>query len=181
MSTLSRQKDAPIEIVAYRPEWVEDFGVERQRLVDALGPWLTGTVQHIGSTAVPGLAAKPLIDIMAPIRSLEDGAGAIEAARTLGYHHYPYLPDVMHWFCKPSPEVRTHHLHLVPFGSRRWVDTLAFRDALRSDPDLAQAYAGLKRELAARFRTDREGYTQAKASFVDDVISGRTAPLARPG
>lgn len=176
-----RQKDAPIEIVTYRPEWVEAFEAERWRLVEALGPWLNGAVEHIGSTAVPGLAAKPLIDIMAPVRSLDDAAGAIDAARGLGYHHYPYLPDVMHWFCKPSPEVRTHHLHLVPLGSRRWTDTLAFRDALRRDADLADDYARLKRELATRHRTDREAYTQAKASFVDAVISRTLASSPRAG
>lgn len=77
----------------------------------------------------------------------------------------------MHWFCKPSPERRTHHLHLVPFNSQLWRERLAFRDALLRRPDLAKAYAALKLELAAKFRDDREAYTDAKASFVADVVA----------
>jgi GrpB-like predicted nucleotidyltransferase (UPF0157 family) len=72
----------------------------------------------------------------------------------------------MHWFCKPDPSRRTHHLHLVPTGSARFVEELAFRDYLRAHPESARDYEELKRELAARFRHDRDGYTEGKAAFV---------------
>ena len=78
----------------------------------------------------------------------------------------------MHWFCKPHPERRTHHLHLVPAGSRRYVEELAFRDLLRAEPEVAGAYAALKRELAQRFRDDREAYTDAKADFIREALAG---------
>lgn len=172
--------DAPIEIAEYDPRWSEAFQLERQVLWDALGPWLAGMPEHIGSTAVPGLAAKPVIDIMAPVRSLEDSRAAIAAAAGVGYVHFPYRAEVMHWFCKPSPSVRTHHLHLVPMGSRLWNERLAFRDALRADENLRLEYRNLKLALAARYRHDREGYTDAKAPFVHRVLADAARGGAHP-
>lgn len=167
--------DAPIEIVEYDPRWVEAFQLERQVLSDALAPWLVGIPEHIGSTAVPGLAAKPIIDIMAPVRSLEGSRAAVAAAAGAGYVYFPYRAEVMHWFCKPSPSVRTHHLHLVPMGSDLWNERLAFRDALRIDEDLRTEYRSLKLALAARYRHDRDGYTDAKAPFIHRVLERAAA------
>jgi GrpB-like predicted nucleotidyltransferase (UPF0157 family) len=158
--------EAPIDIVAADPAWPARFEMERQALTQALGPWLTGPVEHIGSTAVSGLPAKPVIDIMAGVSSLDASRPAIDAAAALGYCYYPYRPDSEHWFCKPSPAFRTHHLHLVPFGSEQWRGAIAFRDYLRAHPADAADYAALKMELAQRFRNDREAYTQAKSAFI---------------
>ncbi|MEK8030516.1 GrpB family protein [Ideonella sp. DXS29W] len=160
-----------VVVVPYDVEWPARFESERQWLQPLLAPWLTGDIEHIGSTSVPGLAAKPVIDMMAPVASLKDARPAIVAASEAGYLHHPYRADVMHWFCKPSPHVRTHHLHLVPRDSPLWRERLAFRDALRADPNLAQQYAALKMQLAAQFRTDREAYTVAKGPFVQSVLS----------
>jgi GrpB-like predicted nucleotidyltransferase (UPF0157 family) len=77
----------------------------------------------------------------------------------------------MHWFCKPDPARRTHHLHLVPFDSARYRDEFAFRDRLRADSRLAAEYAALKRELAARHRDDREAYTAAKSAFIEAALT----------
>ena len=162
--------EALIEIAEYDPRWVEAFQFERQVLCDTLAPWLVGMPEHIGSTAVPGLAAKPIIDIMAPVRSLEDSRAAIAAAAGVGYVYFPYLPKVMHWFCKPSPSKRTHHLHLVPMASPLWIERLAFRDALRVDAHLRTEYRDLKLALAAKYRDDRDGYTDAKAPFIRRVL-----------
>lgn len=79
---------------------------------------LAGPIGHIGSTAIPGLAAKPVIDVKAPVTTLEHSRPALAVLPSLGYVDYPDRPDVMHRLCKPSPQVRTHHLHLVPNGSR---------------------------------------------------------------
>jgi GrpB-like predicted nucleotidyltransferase (UPF0157 family) len=79
----------------------------------------------------------------------------------------------MHWFCKPEPGRRTHHLHLAPAGGRRFAEELAFRDRLRADPAAAAEYASLKRELAERFREDREAYTEAKGEFVARVLGAQ--------
>ena len=163
--------DAPIEVVPYDPSWPLRFETERVLLESVLEPWLAGPVEHIGSTAVPGLAAKPVIDIMAPVHSLAASRPALAAALRAGYMHFPYQAEVMHWFCKPSPAHRTHHLHLVPFGSALWRERLAFRDALCADPAVAGEYAALKRRLAADFRMDREAYTDAKGPFVRRVLA----------
>ena len=162
--------DAPIDIAQHDPGWREQFLRERQLVHGALSHWLVGLPEHIGSTAVPGLMAKPIIDIMAPVLSLEAAAPAIESAKTIGYAFFPYMPDVMHWFCKPSPEIRTHHLHLVPVGSRLWNERLAFRDALRASAELRAQYAALKAALAVQHRQDREAYTQGKNSFIVTVL-----------
>ena len=162
--------DAPIEIADSDPTWAEAFQFERQVLCESLGRWLVGMPEHIGSTAVPGLAAKPIIDIMAPVRSLEDSRLAIPAAATIRYVYFPYQAEVMHWFCKPSPSARTHHLHLVPLGTALWKERLAFRDALRADQSLQAEYSILKLALAARYRHDREAYTEAKSPFIRRVL-----------
>jgi GrpB-like predicted nucleotidyltransferase (UPF0157 family) len=165
---------ARIVIAPYDPGWPAAFERERRILEELLAPWLAGAIEHVGSTAVPGLAAKPIIDIMAPVESLAASRGAIEAVKRAAYCYFPYRADVMHWFCKPSDEVRTHHLHIVPFGSPLWHERLAFRDALRADADVAARYASLKRELAVRYAADREAYTDAKADFIRETL-GRYA------
>jgi len=169
-------ESAPIEIVPYDGCWLARFADEREALAKVLQPWLRGPIEHVGSTAVPGLAAKPVIDIMAGVETLEASRAAIERLETFGYCYAPYAADVEHWFCKPSPALRTHHLHLVPVHSALWVARLSFRDALRADTELARAYAALKLELAARFRNDREAYTQAKAPFIRAVLAAAGAP-----
>ncbi|MFW6201734.1 MAG: GrpB family protein [Gemmatimonadota bacterium] len=171
-------RDEPIHLAAYDPTWPRRFAEERALLEPVLRPWLAGPIEHVGSTAVPGLPAKPIIDIMAGVRDLPSSLAARAAVAELGYIHFPYRPDVMHWFCKPSPERRTHHLHLVPFDSRLWSDRLVFRDHLRASPADAADYAALKTELAERYRFDREAYTEAKGEFVAAIL-GRAAGAAR--
>jgi GrpB-like predicted nucleotidyltransferase (UPF0157 family) len=163
--------DAAVEIVPYDQDWPSRFEAERKLLVDAVGLWLVaGSIEHIGSTAVPGLAAKPVIDIMAGVESLEGSRAALAVLERYSYCYAPYRAEVMHWLCKPSPSRRTHHLHLVPIGSPLWIEQLAFRDYLRTHADVALEYARLKRRLAEAHRFDREAYTTAKAPFVQRVI-----------
>jgi GrpB-like predicted nucleotidyltransferase (UPF0157 family) len=163
----------PIELVAYDDTWPRQFELEREHLLNLLGPWVAGEIEHIGSTAVPGLAAKPIIDVMAPVASLEESRPAIQTLGTSGYCYYPYKARVMHWFCKPSPEHRTHHLHLVVWNSELWRERLSFRNALRNSASLAAEYAALKCKLAVRFAHDRDGYTAAKSSFINRVLANR--------
>ena len=162
-------QDAPIRIVPYDPAWPTRFEIERQRIQETLRQWLIGPVEHVGSTAVVSLAAKPVIDIIAAVETLENSRPAIKAAETLGYCYAPYRIESMHWFCKPSPAFRTHHLHLVPLDSERWVQSLAFRDYLRAHADIAADYEALKRSLAEKYEFDREAYTEAKGPFVTQV------------
>lgn len=167
---------APVHVVPYDPAWPSRFAEERTRLARLLLPWLVGDIEHVGSTAIPGMCAKPVIDIMAPVHSLDASRDAIQVLAAHAYHHFPYRAQVMHWFCKPSPRFRTHHLHLVPFRNRLWAERIAFRDRLRSDPALASEYAELKRQLARRHEHDREAYTAGKGPFVMRVVMNALGP-----
>src|SRR5262245_60676319 len=106
-------QEQPVEIVEYNSSWPLLFEQEREALLRTLAPWLAGPIEHIGSTAIPGLAAKPVVDIMAAVSTIEHSRPAIQAATALGYCYFPYKAESEHWFCKPSPMFRTHHLHLI--------------------------------------------------------------------
>jgi GrpB-like predicted nucleotidyltransferase (UPF0157 family) len=156
-------RDAPVEIVDYDPAWPALFEAECERLA----PLLEGAnIHHFGSTAVPGLAAKPVIDMIALVTDLDAPIAAL--VENAGYQYPPAFNATLthrRFLCYPSASLRTHHLHLV--DDREQLDLrLRFRDRLRLDPELAQEYAALKRSLAARHRDDREAYTEAKAAFV---------------
>jgi GrpB-like predicted nucleotidyltransferase (UPF0157 family)/GNAT superfamily N-acetyltransferase len=177
----NKSTEAPIRIEPYDPSWPARFDEERLILLETLAPWLAGPIEHIGSTAVPGLAAKPVIDVMAAVENLDASRPAIAALAKIGYVYFPYRADVMHWFCKPSAAVRTHHLHLVPLGSSLWSDRVAFRDYLRNNPAKAAEYAELKKQLARKYEFDRETYTDAKELFVRDVLKLALGELPTTG
>lgn len=158
--------DEPVRIVPYDPSWPSRFEAEARALEEAIGSWAAGGIHHVGSTAVPGLEAKPIVDILVGVDELESSRSCFEPLEGLGYLYAPYLPEQMHWFCKPHPNRRTHHLHLVPTGSERFREELAFRDLLRANPETAARYASLKHDLAKRFAEDREAYTEAKTDFI---------------
>lgn len=168
----ARWPSEPIRLLAYDPSWPRRFAAERAAIDEAIGASATGGIHHVGSTAVPGLAAKPIIDILVGVDSLEAARACFEPLAGLDYLYAPYRTEEMHWFCKPHPSRRTHHLHLVPTDSPRFRDELAFRDRLRADPAAAAEYAELKRDLARRFTTDRESYTDAKAEFIRRTLGG---------
>jgi len=129
-------------------------------------------VEHVGSTAVPGLAAKPVIDIVVGVRRLKDAAACAAPLAAIGYECVPEyeaeIPD-RRYFRKGPFGGRTHHLHMVEFGGAFWRRHLAFRDWLRTHPEDAARYGALKRELAATHEADREAYTEAKNAFVREV------------
>jgi GrpB-like predicted nucleotidyltransferase (UPF0157 family) len=164
--------EAPVQIEPYDPAWPAAFLAERDLLVPVLDRWLVGRIEHVGSTAVPGLSAKPIIDIMAPVKDLESSRLALGALQAIGYCYAPYKTEVEHWLCKPSPELRTHHLHLVPLNSKLWIERVAFRNLLIADPYLAKDYAALKHRLAAAYRHDRERYTDEKGPFIERALRG---------
>jgi GrpB-like predicted nucleotidyltransferase (UPF0157 family)/molybdopterin-guanine dinucleotide biosynthesis protein A len=160
----------PVRIVPYDPTWPARFEEERRALQAVLGERGTGGIHHVGSTAVPGLAAKPIIDMLVGVADLESSWPCVAAVARLGYHYAPYRPTEMHWLCKPDPRHRTHHLHLVPVASPRFREELAFRDHLRRHRDVAARYETLKRALAAQHGADRDAYTAAKAPFIAAVL-----------
>ncbi len=160
---------APVVIVEYDPDWPRQYEEERQRIVAAIGDCALG-IEHVGSTAVPGLAAKPIIDIMVGVRRLEDAQQCMESLAGIGYIFQPddTIPERVYF--NKGPADRHRHLHMTELGGQFWQDHLLFRDYLRAHPDSAAAYAALKRELADRFTTDRIGYTDAKTEFIQSVV-----------
>jgi GrpB-like predicted nucleotidyltransferase (UPF0157 family) len=160
------RREQPVRIVSYDPVWPARFEEERALLASAIGDWEDGGIHHVGSTAVVGLESKPVIDILVGVRSLEESRASFDRLAGLGYLYAPYRSAEMHWFCKPDPSRRTHHLHLVPTASARFRDELAFRDRLRANRDVAREYGALKRRLAVEFEHDREAYTEAKTDFI---------------
>ncbi len=161
-----------IIISAYDPAWPALYAAERDRLWAAIGAWIAD-IQHVGSTSVPRLAAKPTIDIMVGVRSLADAdAHCIPAIIALGYDYiYQYEADTpeRRYFQKLSAAGQhTHHIHLVTIDSDWWARHLAFRDYLRAHPHTADAYAQLKYQLAATL-DDRRAYTEAKTDFIRAV------------
>lgn len=162
----------PILVVDYDPQWPILFEQEKKRILAALGSYLT-MVTHIGSTAVPGLAAKPIIDIGVGIRSLADAPILIPCIKKLTYVYEPDLEQLLperRFFWKGTPTVHTYHLHLAEVDNPVLVRPLRFRDYLRKHPDEAMEYESLKKQLAKRCGQDMEAYVTGKTRFVENVM-----------
>jgi GrpB-like predicted nucleotidyltransferase (UPF0157 family) len=164
-----------IEIVAYDRRWPAIFEEEALRLREALGP-LVVRVDHHGSTSVPGLAAKPVIDIQVSVAALQPIDAYRGRLRDLGYLHVPSEDDVFcPFFHRPARWPHTHHVHVVQAGGSEERRTLAFRDYLRDCPDIAREYERLKQDLAAQLvggdNESREAYARAKTGFIERIIS----------
>ena len=171
--SLQRAIDEPVHLAEYDPAWPARFKAERKRLLERF-PAALIEVQHIGSTAIPGMPAKPIIDVMAGVASMAVADFLFEPILDHGYvtsvEFNAGLTD-RRWFMRHANGRRTHHLHVVAYDGKLWHQRLAFRDALRTDAALAERYAALKRELALRHGTDREAYTRAKGEFIRCVCA----------
>jgi GrpB-like predicted nucleotidyltransferase (UPF0157 family) len=170
------------EVHPYDPQWAARASIKLQRLTELLGPWMMAAIEHVGSTAIPGLAAKPIIDLAANVANPDAVAAlAAEALAVDGWHYVPPELDGRPWrrfFVKPdaSGQHREAHLHLIEAEHPRWIEQIAFRDALRRDQVLARRYEDLKRQLADRYGNDREAYTNGKAVFVASVLGSSDRP-----
>ena len=160
-----------VEVVPYDPAWPRRFEAERVLLARILRPWSSDGIHHIGSTAVPGLAAKPIIDVLAGVRDLGEARAASGVLPEHGYEDAPHRPEVAVHFEKVVGGVTTVGLHLTEPGSELWRERLAFRDALRADPELAREYESLKRRLAEAHPGDRLEYTRGKRPLVARVLA----------
>lgn len=162
-----------IIIVEYNPVWQLLFHEETERIHKVLDTTLITRIEHFGSTAVPGLAAKPIIDLLIGVRSLSKAKQiAISPLESLGYAYWHDNPDPQRMFFVkglPPNSPRTHHIHMVEPDSILW-SRLLFRDYLRQHPDEAKNYARSKRRLANRFTSDREAYTQGKTEYIQSVM-----------
>lgn len=161
--------DKHVEIQEYDPTWPSRFEAERSGLLTVCRDRIAG-VEHIGSTAIPGLAAKPIIDLMAGAEELVVDEDLLSRLSGFGYEYFgEYGIPGRHFFRKGDP--RTHHLHWVRFGGDFWEEHLLFRDHLREHLDEARRYEELKRELAVRYADDRDSYTASKTGFIRDVLA----------
>jgi len=168
-----------VEIVPYDPRWPQQFVQEQAHLLAVLPDEIVGRIEHFGSTAIPGLAAKPIVDILVEVTDLEAvKARVVPILQSEGYDYVwrptsgEDVPPWYAWFIKrdPATGTRTHHIHMVEAHFPQW-EALRFRDYLRAHPGVAAEYAALKRRLAAAFPNDRVAYTAGKSDFVGKAMN----------
>lgn len=165
-----------VRLVAYDSSWMNLFATERTRLLE-LFPGRFTAIEHIGSTAVPGLAAKPIIDLLAGVNTFSEADSLLSTLCAHGFEtsaeFNATLPD-SRWLMRHESGRRTHHLHLAVFGSEFWGRRVRFRDLLRADAAMADRYEKLKHGLAEQHRHDRDAYTEAKAAFINEALTQGT-------
>jgi GrpB-like predicted nucleotidyltransferase (UPF0157 family) len=178
------ERGDPIEVVPYDQRWEEFFADAERELRVALAPFVV-EIEHIGSTAVPGLAAKPVIDIQVGIRTLDDSVEIVSAVESLGYEYVPEFEDELpdrRYFRRWIGGRRSHQVHLIERSNTEWWDRhIRFRDWLRAHDEDRDRYAELKLTLAAAHREDRRAYTDAKSDFIRAIGVRSIAADARRG
>ena len=179
---MERYGAGSIVVSDYDPNWPALFEQESTRIKRALGSF-TSAIEHIGSTAVPGLPSKPIIDLLVGVPSLEEAKRRCIAP--LEALAYTYMPEYASWlpgelfFRKGPPGPWTHHLHMMEPSDARWETRLVFRDYLRAHPEAAGAYANIKRALAASSKDDIAAYRTGKDIFVEETTAKARAWRAR--
>ncbi len=159
----------PVIVVPYDPEWPARFEALRRRVWDAVRD-VAMAVEHVGSTAVPGLAAKPIVDMTVVVPSPVDVPRAIALLERLGYQHRGNLGIVGREAFHAPPDLPAHRLYVCAQDSLALANHLALRDWLRSHPDDANTYGALKQQLASRFRDDIDGYVDGKTDFIASIL-----------
>jgi GrpB-like predicted nucleotidyltransferase (UPF0157 family) len=177
--SLDERFDPAVRIVEYDPAWAEMAAVEIARIGDAVGEAAV-RIDHVGSTAVPGMAAKPIVDLQLAVADVDARSLYVEQLEGLGYLFAfdPASPD-FHFFGLPATRPRTHHLHVCAAGSEDERRHLAVRDYLRAHPDEVAAYAELKRSLVACAPGDRLAYIEGKDAYVA-ALEGRALAWTAP-
>ncbi len=168
-----------VKLVSYKPAWAVAYLRERKRLRVALHGIAQG-IEHIGSTAVPGICAKPLIDMMVGLNSLRDVAECRGPLQALGYGYRGSVVAGERLFVKGPDHKRTHYLHIIRIGSRYWSLHLKFRDYLRKHDVVAQEYATLKRRLAVINPRNRPAYNAGKEPFIRNVLRAAAGRARKP-
>lgn len=168
-------KRGTVKVIPYNPLWAGLFEEERRALKAIFGDRFLA-IEHVGSTAVPGLPAKPIIDINVAITSLTDAQDFIEKLPELGYQYFPKrsypVPEYAyrHFFAKGPESSRTHYLKLIELDDKEWEDSIFFRDYLRTSKETRDRYGVLKERLAEKYASDRASYTESKDEFIRDVL-----------
>ena len=161
-----------VQLADYDPDWPVEFEKEKRLLERAFGDRVVA-IEHVGSTAVPGLSAKPIIDIEIGLRHFEDWHGLVPLAEKAGYSFMPERVFEDYVFMpKGAEDCRTHYLHFAAVDSSEWQHVIRFRDALRRDQKLRDEYAALKRHLSETHQ-NRAEYTQAKTAFIEKALEAK--------
>jgi GrpB-like predicted nucleotidyltransferase (UPF0157 family) len=170
-----------IPIADYRPDWPAHFRAESAAIRQCTGDLLV-ELEHIGSTAVPGLAAKPIIDMMAAVRDLDHASTVAASVAPLGYTLTETGMRHRHFLVRPGTEPASpgFHLHVVELSTWPERNERLLRDALLQDATLVAEYASLKRTLALEHSDDMEAYTKAKTAFIQSAIDRARASLGLP-
>ncbi|MEZ4525615.1 MAG: GrpB family protein [Desulfobacterales bacterium] len=157
-----------VRLIPYHAEWKRIFEHEKSCLQAAIGMYVLD-IQHVGSTSVPQMVAKPIIDIAIAVRNFEEARACIRPIEDLGYEYRGEngIPR-RHFFAKGNP--RTHHIHMNEIDGQDWKEQILFRDYLTRNRQAAQKYAAIKKELARRYPTDRLSYTDGKGAFIKSVL-----------
>ncbi len=178
----ARARTNGVVLLPYDDEWPSRYAKAEAEILAACGIVVAG-IEHVGSTAIPGIKAKPYLDIMPGLRSHADGAVLVPLMKSLGYEYKgEYGIAGRHYFSKwidDDERVWKHNVHTYEIGHPEWVRHLVFRDALRADPNLRDEYQALKVMLALKHADDVEAYAGAKSEFVEHVIASAGGP-ARP-
>ena len=163
-----------IRVVDYNSQWPRLYEEERRRILEVLGHIIVG-IEHTGSTAVPNLGAKPIIDIMVAVPNPSDAKKRIKPLESIGYEYVPKreasIPERRYFHKGRPPKEQHYHLHMVELTSDFWKRHLLFRDYLRTHSKVAQEYYELKKTLAIKCSSDRDAYTTAKTAFIESVIT----------
>ncbi|WP_394171880.1 GrpB family protein [Guptibacillus hwajinpoensis] len=159
-----------VSLNEYNTEWESQFDYERKRIIAAIGDKIAG-IEHIGSTSIKGLKAKPIIDIMIGIKDLNSTSALVQPLSEIEFEYVP-KPELTErrFFRKGLWGRGTCHLHICEIHSTEWIEKTVFRDYLREHPEFAQEYALLKSELATKYKYDRPAYTQQKEPFIKGII-----------
>lgn len=163
-------KRGTIQLANYNPDWINIFTHERVLIQDIIGNWILD-IQHIGSTSIPDMAAKPIIDIAIGVENFDEAHICIVPLEKLGYIYKGEngIPR-RHFFTKTSNDITTFHLHMNEINSQDWRSQIFFRDYLTSDIMKAQQYRELKEKLAELYLNDRDAYLKGKDSFIEDIL-----------
>lgn len=163
-----------VRVVVYNPNWPEIYKLEKSKIMDIIGEYIV-SIDHIGSTAVEGLVAKPIIDILIGLNSLDDAHLCIPKLEELNYEYVPEfedeLPDRRYLRKPPKGQgSRDFHIHMVEIKTYFWKRQLIFRDYLRKFPEVAKEYGELKLKLATELQDDRTAYTEGKTNFIYKIL-----------
>lgn len=159
-----------VKLSPHQAAWAALYEVEKQLFLDTFGDVILG-IEHVGSTAILNIPAKPVIDMQVGVASLDVALAMKEKFKTISYEHRPNQNRPEELYVKGTPYKHTHYVHVVVYDEQQWREVIKFRDCMRNDADLAQEYATLKRELPKKYADNRRLYTDSKDEFIKRALA----------